>query len=69
MLVPNLDIAFDHGFISFDDDGRIMISEILSDNEMCKLGIHADMKITRIDKRHCEYLKYHRKQVYKTWTR
>lgn len=65
LLVPNLDAAFDRGFISFDDNGTIMISELLSDDERSKLRIHTDMKMTRIEKEHCGYLKYHREYVYK----
>ena len=27
LLVPNLDSAFDRGYISFDNDGKIIISD------------------------------------------
>jgi 5-methylcytosine-specific restriction protein A len=63
--VPNLDAAFDKGFISFADDGAIMISNFLTADEQNKLGIHHEMRITRIEKQHCQYLNYHREHVFK----
>lgn len=65
LLVPNLDAAFDNGLISFAEDRTITISEFLTEDEREKLGIHHDMRIARVAKRHCKYLKYHREHVFK----
>jgi putative restriction endonuclease len=65
LLVPNLDAAFDKGFISFADDGAIMISDRLTADKQKKLGIHHDMRITKIEKQHCQYLNYHIEHVFK----
>jgi len=65
LLLPNLDVAFDSGYISFTDDGKIIISDLLNEEELGKISIHLDMKIAGINKRHGEYLKYHREHVFK----
>ncbi|HBQ60923.1 MAG TPA: HNH endonuclease [Balneolaceae bacterium] len=61
LLTPNLDKAFDSGFISFDSRGKILISEVFETPKM--LGIEADMKI-KFESAHLRYLEYHRDVVY-----
>ena len=58
LMCPNHDKLFDEGWISFDDNGRIMISDRLQEN------VRDDMKIEITD-RNREYLEFHRKCVYK----
>lgn len=65
LLTPNLDAAFDRGFISFSDDGRIMISGQLSDDDCLKLGINDEMKLCKITDQHRKYLEFHRKHVFR----
>jgi len=65
LLVPNLDVAFDAGYISFSDDGRIMISRYLTEDDQNRLGIHPDLSIDGLTKRHAEYLQYHRELKFK----
>lgn len=64
LLIPNLDVAFDNGLISFANDGKIIISDCLAADDRRKLGIYPDMQIVRIDTQHLEYLKYHREHVF-----
>lgn len=61
LLTPNLDKAFDAGFISFDSRGKILISEVFDTPKM--LGIDADMKIG-FENAHRRYLEYHRDIVF-----
>jgi predicted restriction endonuclease len=61
LLTPNLDKAFDTGFISFDGNGKILISEVLKSPKT--LGIEDGMKI-RLEKSHQQYLEYHRDAVF-----
>ena len=63
LLIPNLDVAFDNGMISFADDGKIIISGFLTEDYRLKLGIHPDLRIAGIGERHLKYLKYHRENV------
>ena len=66
LLIPNLDAAFDNGMISFANDGKIIISDSLTEDDELKLGIHPDMRIAGLDERHLKYLKYHRMNIFKS---
>jgi len=44
LLTPNLDKLFDKGYISFQDNGKILISESLKHFEL--LGITTDMRVS-----------------------
>lgn len=43
MLTPDLDLLFDHGFISFEDDGRVIVSKRIEDELLDRLKL-ADLK-------------------------
>jgi hypothetical protein len=58
LLLPNLDAAFDQGLITFDRQGKIMISPSFRKNAGI-MGITENMKI-QLDERHQPYLAYHR---------
>jgi len=64
LLLPNLDSAFDRGFITFQDDGEILISEEPSEEDEEILGIQRSMRIGGICSRHVKYLRYHRGSVF-----
>lgn len=64
LLIPDLDAAFDAGYISFADDGRIMISGKLSEKDKSKLGIDPDMKLRKMNPEHQKFLKYHRENIF-----
>jgi predicted restriction endonuclease len=61
LLLPNLDKVFDKGLITFEENGRILISRHLIDYEL--LGITLDLNI-KIDEKHKPYLAYHRSNVF-----
>ncbi|MEX0719082.1 MAG: HNH endonuclease [Balneolaceae bacterium] len=61
LLLPNLDKAFDSGFISFDKKGKILISNILEEPKI--LGIYNEMKIS-INDTHQNYMEYHRDIIF-----
>lgn len=62
LLLPNLDKAFDRGFISFTEYGIILISPELEDREV--IGIKNDMGLI-LESRHQEYMAHHREHVFK----
>jgi hypothetical protein len=64
LLTPNLDALFDKGFISFDDNGQIIISEKISKEDLIKLGIYSDIKIS-VHRNHAPFLKWHRNHILK----
>ena len=59
LLCPNHDRLFDRGFISFDDAGIIMISNVLTDDDRIKMNVHPDMHID-ITPQINVYMGYHR---------
>ncbi|MCF7804025.1 MAG: HNH endonuclease [Candidatus Marinimicrobia bacterium] len=61
LLIPNLDKAFDKGFISFKKNGSIIISEFFQ--KPASLGIKSDLNL-KISNRHQPYLEYHRDIVF-----
>ena len=61
LLIPNLDISFDSGLISFDENGHIIISRIMEDPG--KVGVSMNLS-AKTDVRHEAYLKYHRENVF-----
>ena len=63
-LTPNLDRAFDRGYVSFAEDGSIMISPVLSVESMQALGIRPDMALRICDERVGTYMAYHREHVF-----
>jgi hypothetical protein len=40
ILAPHADFLFDRGLISFEDDGRVLFSYRLTDDDASKLGLH-----------------------------
>lgn len=63
LLLPNLDAAFDQGFISFENDGCIIIAPALDRAARIALGIDSKLQLTKVDTRHHAYLAYHRSTV------
>ena len=64
LLCPNHDKLFDLGYISFDENGKILISDQLDDKNRMWLNAVGTMKI-QITDRNNFYLAYHRKYIFK----
>lgn len=66
ILTPTYDKLFDQGFISFENDGSILISPYISPLNIKKLSLAQDKKfILPQSKKRNEYLAYHRKNIFK----
>ena len=63
LLLPNLDKIFDLGFITFENNGKIIISNYLE--ETAKLGVTHNMSVNLND-HHQEYIEYHRDMVFES---
>ncbi len=63
LLCPNHDKLFDRGYISFDDDGRIIISRMLSENNRVFLNVDPDFSI-ELKELGKVYMKYHREKIF-----
>lgn len=65
LLTPNLDLAFDHGLISFNDQGQILLSEDLDPDSACALNITPNLRLRQIEPRHRLYLAWHRDYLFR----
>ncbi len=64
LMCPNHDRLFDKGYITFDDDGTIIISGKLEKNDRVFLNVDSKMRIEQLTKGNKEYLEFHRKKVF-----
>lgn len=62
MLTPSIDRLFDRGYIGFQDDGTLIISEAADKNDLVKLGVPVDkpLNVGPFREGQYEYLKHHR---------
>ena len=60
LLLPNYDKLFDKGYISFDDNGRIIYSRYIDDTDKLLLKMDDSVHLIKIDDAHKPYLQYHR---------
>lgn len=65
MLTPNADKLFDRGHISFGDDGTLLVSSGLPRDTLLALGIDPKKNVGRFSVRQCEYLNYHRGNIFR----
>ena len=63
LLSPNYDALFDKNFISFEDSGKIILSDKTSINEYGKLGITGRERISNLTTGNKEYLDFHRSKL------
>lgn len=63
LLCPNHDKLFDQGFISFDANGNIIISEKLSKTDRLFMNVQESMKIS-VSEKNCDYFAFHRLNVF-----
>jgi predicted restriction endonuclease len=64
LLIPNLDAAFDRGLMTFNPEGRIMLSPLLSKEDQRMLSISESMTIDIKEENH-KYMDYHRDTVFR----
>jgi len=63
ILCPSHDKLFDKGYISFDDEGDILISDRLNETDRIFMNINERMKVA-VTSDNKKYLKYHRENVF-----
>lgn len=64
LLCPNHDQLFDQGWITFSDDGKIIISNELEKSDRTLLNVREDMQID-IKKENIKYMEYHRNNIFR----
>jgi putative restriction endonuclease len=65
LLAPNLDAAFDQGFLTVTDDGAVLISTALDASARKQLGLNATPPMRVAIGPHRTYLKWHRSRVFR----
>lgn len=65
LLQPNIDKAFDKGWITFEDDGSLIISpDFTIANE---IGLAPGMSLSKVEPGHKVFLAHHRQHVFEKW--
>lgn len=59
LLSPNVDALFDKNIISFDNEGKIILTNKVSIEVYNSLGIKAEMKLSQVNDDMIKYLEYH----------
>ncbi|WP_080438116.1 HNH endonuclease [Burkholderia ubonensis] len=60
LLAPHVDALFDGGWISFSDQGSLLISEALPYAARVQLGVSSEWNIPNLKPEHAAYLTFHR---------
>lgn len=66
LLTPSIDHLFDRGFISFGDEGEVLISPIADRDSVSRMGVAMDrpMFTGRFNADQAHFLDYHRNRVF-----
>jgi hypothetical protein len=66
LLTPSIDHLFDRGFISFRDDGRLLVSPVAHVTSLERMGVETLRSVDTGPFRHeqLRYLEYHRDEVF-----
>jgi putative restriction endonuclease len=63
LLAPHIGALFDQGLISFENDGKLIISQIISEKDAEVLLYRCEDRI-KVKEHHATYLEYHREKIY-----
>jgi hypothetical protein len=66
LLTPTIDHLFDRGFISFEDDGDLLVSPVAHRESLLRMGLDASRSINvgGFSSGQKHFLDYHRKKVF-----
>ena len=65
VLAPTYGVAFMSGLLSFDDDGRMLISELMEPADVARLGLRSAPGLVLRSDRQRAYLAWHRAQIWR----
>jgi len=65
MLAPHIDLLFDQGFISFEDNGTLIISKQIDEGVLNLWRIPMDLNVGSFSPEQTVYLAFHRKNKFK----
>jgi putative restriction endonuclease len=66
LLTPSIDHLFDRGFISFADEGEVLISPVADTESLSRMGVRCDSPIFagRFNSDQKHFLNYHRNEIF-----
>jgi hypothetical protein len=66
LLTPSIDHLFDRGFISFSDEGRVLLSPVAHRESLARMGVAVDraVEVGDFTSRQRGFLEYHRDAVF-----
>lgn len=66
MLTPSIDHLFDRGFISFEDDGRLLLAPSAHSESLARMGVPVDRRVNvgAFRRGQRRYLEFHRDSVF-----
>lgn len=66
LLTPDVDLLFDRGFISFEDNGDVLVSPVVDIPSIERMGITASMlrNVGAFSEGQSAYLAFHRKELF-----
>ncbi len=66
LLTPNADHLFDRGFISFEDNGDVLVSPVAHAESLRRMGLDADrgLNVGAFSSGQKHYLEFHRENVF-----
>jgi hypothetical protein len=65
LLSPHVDHLFDEGFISFSDDGDLLVADALHRGVLATWGIPLSINVGQFRSEQAQYLDYHRRHVFR----
>ncbi|MCK9687344.1 HNH endonuclease [Scleromatobacter humisilvae] len=65
LLAPHVDALFDGGWISFADDGRVLIAGALNNDSRTRLSVQAQWCVSPLRTEHRAYLEFHRQHEFR----
>ena len=66
LLTPDVDLLFDRGFLSFEDNGKVLVSPVADLTAMSKMGLTGDLlgNVGAFSEGQKQFLQFHRESIF-----
>jgi predicted restriction endonuclease len=64
LLAAHLDAAFDNGLITISDDGAVVVSRFLTEDDRRIIGLLEPLRVSNLTAEHRAYLRWHREKLF-----